>query len=290
MSVRSALCCAIVLSVAAPVWATDKTPARKPAHSIHKAAATKTPKVVAKKASKAAARKKVDKAAAASATQALSMRATSVVRVHPTIVRTSLQPRFMPAPALHGAREVLACREGTEDRHARIAVVLVGGKPDSFAYYSKWKPRTCSIYLQRNRDASRWTESGSFTNVSTDKGLFMIEHGKSDYRFVFKDVDRERYCGMEGAINGTLTVRRGSERCEVAGIMEEGVPLGQAVAHAEAAAASSGATTSTSVATTSAAPSTSTSAKGETSFFRRLARRLRQEPSSDWHQGVIVGD
>jgi hypothetical protein len=36
---------------------------------------------------------------------------------------------------------------------------------------------------------------------------------------------------MEGTINGTLTVRKGSERCELAGIMEEGVPLGQAYAH-----------------------------------------------------------
>ena len=39
-------------------------------------------------------------------------------------------------------REMLACRLGTEDRHARIAVVLVGGKMNEFAYYSKWKPRT----------------------------------------------------------------------------------------------------------------------------------------------------
>src|SRR5918992_1235076 len=99
--------------------------------------------------------------------------------------------------------ETLACRLGTEDRHARIAVVLVGGKTDSFAYYSKWKPRTCSIYLQRNRDAySRWRDKGRVTNVNVEKGLFLIEHGKGEYRFVFRDVDRERYCGMDGTING----------------------------------------------------------------------------------------
>src|SRR5687768_2994388 len=58
---------------------------------------------------------------------------------------------------LRGKQETLACRLGTEDRHARIAVVLIGGKTDSFAYYSKWKPRTCSIYLQRWRDSfSKW--------------------------------------------------------------------------------------------------------------------------------------
>jgi hypothetical protein len=35
------------------------------------------------------------------------------------------------APA--GRTETLACRLGTEDRHARIAVVVVKGKTDSFA-------------------------------------------------------------------------------------------------------------------------------------------------------------
>jgi hypothetical protein len=129
--------------------------------------------------------------------------------------------------------ETLTCRLGTEDRHARIAVVLVGGKTQEFAYYSKWKPRTCSIYLRRTQDPySKWTDQGNLTSVSVEHGTFLIDHGKGTYRFTFKDVERERYCGMEGAINGTLTIRKGSERCEVAGIMEEGTPLGQAYAKA----------------------------------------------------------
>jgi hypothetical protein len=130
--------------------------------------------------------------------------------------------------------ETLTCQQGTENRHARIAVVLVGGRTDSFAYYSKWKPRTCSIYLQRKRDGySLWYDKGSVTTVNLERGVFLIEHGKGEYRFVFRDIDRERYCGMDGKINGTLTIRRGNERCELTGIMEEGVPLGQAFAHLE---------------------------------------------------------
>src|SRR5215217_5115994 len=63
-----------------------------------------------------------------------------------------------------GRTETLACRLGTEDRHARIAVVVLKGKTDSFAYYSKWKPLTCSIYLQRNRDSySKWADNGNLT-------------------------------------------------------------------------------------------------------------------------------
>jgi hypothetical protein len=126
-------------------------------------------------------------------------------------------------------RETLACRLGTEDRHARIAVVLVGGRTTEFAYYSKWKPRTCSIYLQRNDAFSRWSENGSLTKINLEQGGFVIEHRKGgEFHFVFRDVDRERYCGMDGRINGTLTIRRGSSRCELTGIMEEGIALGEA--------------------------------------------------------------
>jgi hypothetical protein len=131
-------------------------------------------------------------------------------------------------------RETLACRLGTEDRHARIAVVLVGGKMSEFAYYSKWKPRTCSIYLQRNDAHSKWKDSGAITTVNLDRGAFMIEHKPGLYHIIFRDVDRERYCGMDGTINGSLTIRKGSEACQLEGIMEEGTPLGQAHVQREA--------------------------------------------------------
>src|SRR5215210_2623931 len=104
-----------------------------------------------------------------------------------------------PAPKLRGTTETLTCQLGTEDRHARIAVVLVGGKTDSFAYYSKWKPRTCSIHLQRSRDPySKWIDNGNVTTISVEKGSILVEHEKGAYRFVFRDVDRERYCGIDG--------------------------------------------------------------------------------------------
>ncbi|HZN27559.1 MAG TPA: hypothetical protein VFB75_25270, partial [Burkholderiales bacterium] len=137
------------------------------------------------------------------------------------------------AKAPPGRTETLACRLGTEDRHARIAVVVVRGKTDSFAYYSKWKPRTCSIYLQRNRDSySKWADSGSITTVNLEKGAFLIEHKPGEYHFIFRDIDRERYCGMDGVINGSLTIKRGSDQCVLDGnIMVEGTALGQAHAH-----------------------------------------------------------
>jgi hypothetical protein len=195
MSIRSAICCAAVLVFTLP-----------PVH-----AAASTPKRVAKPPTKALKKAIVE-----------------------TKAKATSRPAPRRSPPLRGPTETLTCRNGTEDRHARIGVVLVGGRAESFAYYSKWKPRTCSIYLQRNRDGySRWTDQGSVTSVQLERGAFLIEHKPGEYRFVFRDIDRERYCGMDGTINGTLTIRKGSERCELTGIMEEGVALGQAYAHME---------------------------------------------------------
>src|SRR3954462_395545 len=117
------------------------------------------------------------------------------------------------APKPRGKTETLTCQLGTEDRHARIAVVLIGGKTDSFAYYSKWKPRTCSIYLQRWRDSySKRDDNGALTTVSLERGAFLIEHKKNEYHFIFRDIDRERYCGMDGVINGSLTIKKGNDQ------------------------------------------------------------------------------
>jgi len=136
----------------------------------------------------------------------------------------------------HAKTETLACRLGTEDRHARIAVVVTGGKMSEFAYYSKWKPRTCSVYVQRNHDAmSKWADNGNLTtvNLAEGKGDFLIEHKNGVYRLEFHGIDRERYCGMDGKINGYLIIKKGSSTCELDGIMEEGTPLGQANAQAQ---------------------------------------------------------
>ena len=226
MMIRCAVCCAFLLAFTTHAWsaanaATEKTSktARKsthkpPSNSVAKAGRKLLLKIVVRTAQSPGA------------------------RAQKTVHKTSLAPAHAPRHALQGESEILTCRNGTEDRHARIGVVLVGGKADSFAYYSKWKPRTCSIHLQRDRDSySRWTDKGNVTNVSFEHGLFLIEHGKGEYRFVFRDIDRNRFCGMDGTINGTLILRKGSERCELAGIMEEGVPLGQANTHREQPAA-----------------------------------------------------
>jgi hypothetical protein len=109
---------------------------------------------------------------------------------------------------------------GTEDKHARIAVELKGGTVDNFAYYSKWKPRTCSVHVSRGDAYSKWQDYGNHTTVTTENGTFLIEHARSEVQFMFRDVDRMFYCGMEGKIRGSLTVRRGKRECVLEGVMD----------------------------------------------------------------------
>ncbi|HXF65369.1 MAG TPA: hypothetical protein VNK67_01545 [Burkholderiales bacterium] len=119
--------------------------------------------------------------------------------------------------------EHLACRLGTEDRHARIAVELVDGKVRRFAYYSKWKPRTCSIEVERDDAFSQWADFGGTITVTLieEKGAFLIDQDRGRYHFIFRDVDRMRYCGMEGKINGSLTLWKGNPQCALQGVMDE---------------------------------------------------------------------
>jgi hypothetical protein len=116
--------------------------------------------------------------------------------------------------------ERLACRLGDEDRHARIGVELIDGKVSRFAYYSKVTPRTCSISVERDGPYSRWKDEGRFTHITTDNGRFLIENRRRDVSFLFYEVDRHFYCGMEpGIITGTLNVIRGKRECVLQGVM-----------------------------------------------------------------------
>ena len=117
--------------------------------------------------------------------------------------------------------ERLTCMLGTEDRQARVAVEIIGGRVQSFAYYSKKKPRTCSVHLQRDEAYSKWSDDGRFTKVITENGDFLFENRPKDVHFLFRDVDRMAYCGMEiGKINGSVTVIRGKKECIVDRLMD----------------------------------------------------------------------
>lgn len=120
-----------------------------------------------------------------------------------------------------GPIEKFDCKIGTEDHHARIAILAQGGEVQSVAYYGKWKPRTCSVHLQRGDSYSRWKDTGEATTVNTEYGDFLIQTSRTEYQLFFREVDRMHYCGMMGKLNGSMTVTRGAKRqCTVEGIMD----------------------------------------------------------------------
>ncbi len=130
-------------------------------------------------------------------------------------------PRVAAKSPPRGPLEKYDCRIGTDDEHARIAVLAQGGEVQSVAYYSKWKPRTCSVHLQRGDAYSRWKDTGDATTVSTEYGDFLIQSSRSEFQLFFREVDRMHFCGMMGKLNGSMTVTRGPRRqCSVEGIME----------------------------------------------------------------------
>lgn len=159
-------------------------------------------------------------AAKAKAAQEARKEAEALAKAQDRVVAHYKQSRMPAAPAR--TVEQLACLSGDEDRHARIGVELVNGKVNYFAYYSKWKPRTCSIEVKRGGAYGRWEDRGATSKVTLveGKGVVLIEGKSGNYRFVFRDIDRVRYCGMDGKINGSLTVMRGKSKCVVEGVMD----------------------------------------------------------------------
>ena len=158
-------------------------------------------------------------AARARAAETAREEAEALARAQDRVV-AHYKRRGMPAaPAT--TVETLACLSGNEDRHARIGVELINGKVSYFAFYSRAAPRTCSIEVKRG-SGNRWEDHGATSKVTLagGRGSFLIDGKSGSYRFVFRGVDRKRYCGMNGRINGSLTIVRGQDSCLVDGVMD----------------------------------------------------------------------
>jgi hypothetical protein len=137
------------------------------------------------------------------------------------IIAASLASVALPLAAATRV-EKLACKTGTEDRHARIALEVVKGKVRRFAYYSKWKPDTCSVAAARGDAYSKWVDKGNVTTVTLPKGTATIEalNKGREIKVTFRNLDRDFYCGMDGEINGTVTVFEHKAECGIEGVMD----------------------------------------------------------------------
>lgn len=126
-------------------------------------------------------------------------------------------------PALSGRVEQLDCKSGVEDLHARMALEARGGQIASFAFYSKRRPRTCSMDMRRDDPALKWrlTPEGA-TRVQAPQGLFLIRTLPDAWEFEFLAVERQKFCGMAGHINGRMTIlrRAAHPECSVTGLLD----------------------------------------------------------------------
>lgn len=143
------------------------------------------------------------------------------IRIDPMAVYPG--DKIAPAPPKKGKLEQIDCKVGEEDLHARMAVEARAGQIVSFAYYSKWKPRTCSIHMQRTTPFAKWKQTpDGATRVQSPNGMFVVRTKADAYEFEFFDVERMKFCGMMGYINGTMTVKRKASpaECNVIGVMD----------------------------------------------------------------------
>jgi hypothetical protein len=145
-----------------------------------------------------------------------------------SIAPTEKLPGEKPLPlAQKGALERFDCLTGTPDWHARIAFEAQDGQVLGFAYYSKWRPRTCSIEFMRNTPGTKWhTTATGAVRVDAPQGRVHIRTSAEAYVFEFEHVQRRKFCGMPGEINGTMTIKRGyaKPQCSAVGIMDTNDP------------------------------------------------------------------
>jgi hypothetical protein len=125
--------------------------------------------------------------------------------------------------SLTGKVEQIDCKTGVEDLQARMAIEARGGQVASFAFYSKRKPRTCSLDVNRNTPYVKWRQTADgATRVQTLHGPILIRTLRDGYEFEFQNVARQKICGMEGYLNGTMTIKRKGSKpeCSVAGLLD----------------------------------------------------------------------
>lgn len=60
------------------------------------------------------------------------------------------------------------------------------------------------------------------TRVQTPQGIFVIRTSAQSYTFEFQRISRQKFCGMLGHINGSMTIVRKAQppECSVAGVLD----------------------------------------------------------------------
>ena len=119
--------------------------------------------------------------------------------------------------------EKLSCRTGPNDEQARLIVMAVKGRVMEFAFYSRLGTRVCSIHAQRGDSFTKWEDNEAHSGSAAIKlltGSAQLEYQPGHALIKFAEVDRLKYCGMYGELNGSVEVFSKKPECGLAGVFE----------------------------------------------------------------------
>jgi len=133
----------------------------------------------------------------------------------------SARPRKAAKAPRAPLMERFSCRTGPNDEQARLIVEVVKSRPMEFAYYSRLGTSVCSIHGRRGDAYTKWEDNGSGkTAVRLLEGTAQLEYKPGHFSIKFAEVDRMRYCGMEGELNGSVEVSSKKSECALSGVFD----------------------------------------------------------------------
>ncbi len=117
--------------------------------------------------------------------------------------------------------ERFSCRTGPNDEQARLIVEVVKSRPMEFAYYSRLGTSVCSIHGRRGDAFTKWEDNGGGkTAVRLLAGSVQLEYKPGHFSIKFAQVDRMRYCGMYGELNGSVETSSKKSECGLTGVFD----------------------------------------------------------------------
>ncbi len=133
---------------------------------------------------------------------------------------TAKRPKVAKAPRAP-LMEKFSCRTGPNDEQARLIVEVVKSRPMEFAYYSRLGTSVCSIHGRRGDAYTKWEDNGDGkTAVRLLAGSAQLEYKPGYFLIKFAEVDRMRYCGMFGELNGSVEVSSKKPECGLTGVFD----------------------------------------------------------------------
>lgn len=81
----------------------------------------------------------------------------------------------------------------------------------------------CALDFDRADPKVRWRlMPDGATRVQMPQGIFVIRTSAESYIFEFRNIARQKFCGMLGNINGAMTIQRKTQppACSVEGVLD----------------------------------------------------------------------